>query len=770
MSCAAGRKIHDTISRNRMVTRYSYHHGFYDGLEREFRGFGRVDQLDTEDFATFQEAGGPPAENWDIESNVPPVLTKTWFHTGVYLAGGRISRHMEHEYFAEPDAPVRLADTVLPRGLTPFEAREACRALKGEMLRQEVYGLDGSDRANVPYRVLDSNSSIQPLQPKADNRYAVFFTHPREAITLNFERNATDPRINHKVALKVDDYGNVLRSVAIGYQRRAPEFDEQGTALATLTENVVTNAVWAPDAWRTPLPAETRTYQLTAPALRGAEPLPFALLETLAQAATPIPYEAAPTAGAENKRLIEHVRTLYRADDLSRLLPFGMAEALALPGEGYKQALTEGLLAIFAAKAGPAEIRRILANPDAAYRDLDGDGPFWLPSGRVYYSGEVMAPADELREALRDFFLPRRFRDPFGHSTLVGYDEHRLAQVFTCDAVGNETRATLDYRVMQPHRLTDPNGNRSEARFDALGMLVGTALHGKPDNAEEGDSFDDFIVDLPTEAVKAYFDTADPAASAIAHLGTATTRILYDLERVPVCAATIARERHVPARWHKRRTDPACSCRLHLFRRFRPDRPEEEPRPSLGASIPATKPRPGPCLAGSGPAPWSTTTRASRCGNTSRSSHRRRVSESSVGASATCCSTIRSNASLPRCCPITLTRRPCSTRGVRSAMTATTRCCRSQNPIPTWAPISGCCRNPTICRPGIRSVSTAPWGHMSGRRLKRPRAMRIRQPQSILTRLDEPFLASPIMAGMKSARRGFTKPAPFSTSKAIGAP
>jgi RHS repeat-associated protein len=540
-------EIHDAVSRNRIVTRYSYHHGFYDGLEREFRGFGRVDQLDTEDFATFQEAGGPPAENWDIESDVPPVLTKTWFHTGVYLAGGRISRHMEHEYFAEPDAPVRLADTILPRGLTPFEAREACRALKGAMLRQEVYGLDGSDRASVPYRVLDSNSTILLLQPKADNRYAVFFTHPREAITLNFERNAADPRIGHNLTLKVDDYGNVLRSAAIGYQRRAPEFDEQGVTLATLTENAVTNAVWAPDAWRTPLPAEARTYQLTAPALRGAEPLPFALFETLAQAATPIPYEAAPTAGAANKRLIEHVRTLYRADDLTRLLPLGMAEALALPGEGYKQALTDGLLAIFAAKAGPEDIRRILASPDAAWRELDGDGPFWLPSGRVFYSREEMAPADELTEALRDFFLPRRFRDPFGHSTLVGYDEHRLAQVFTCDAVGNETRATLDYRVLQPHRLTDPNGNRSEARFDALGMLVGTALHGKPDDPEEGDSFDDFIIDPPAEAVKAYFDAADPTASAIAHLGTATTRIIYDLERVPVCAALIARETHVGA-------------------------------------------------------------------------------------------------------------------------------------------------------------------------------------------------------------------------------
>jgi len=32
----------DRISRNRFVTRYAYHHGYFDGEEREFRGFGMV--------------------------------------------------------------------------------------------------------------------------------------------------------------------------------------------------------------------------------------------------------------------------------------------------------------------------------------------------------------------------------------------------------------------------------------------------------------------------------------------------------------------------------------------------------------------------------------------------------------------------------------------------------------------------------------------------------------------------------------------------------
>src|SRR5207248_5861658 len=47
----------DKISGNRFVTRYAYHHGYFDGFEREFRGFGMVEQWDTETFAALTEAG-----------------------------------------------------------------------------------------------------------------------------------------------------------------------------------------------------------------------------------------------------------------------------------------------------------------------------------------------------------------------------------------------------------------------------------------------------------------------------------------------------------------------------------------------------------------------------------------------------------------------------------------------------------------------------------------------------------------------------------------
>src|SRR5439155_2736690 len=66
-------ETYDRISGNRFVTRSAYHHGFYDGAEREFRGFGLVEQWDTEEIGTISDAAlSSTATNLDEASFVPP--------------------------------------------------------------------------------------------------------------------------------------------------------------------------------------------------------------------------------------------------------------------------------------------------------------------------------------------------------------------------------------------------------------------------------------------------------------------------------------------------------------------------------------------------------------------------------------------------------------------------------------------------------------------------------------------------------------------------
>ncbi|WP_324197860.1 SpvB/TcaC N-terminal domain-containing protein [Nocardia abscessus] len=619
----------DHISRNRFVTRYAYHHGYFDGEEREFRGFGMVEQWDTEQFATLAD-GAVPADNLDAASHVPPVHTKSWFHTGLYLGREHVSDYLagllngtdQGEYFREPgltDLQARtllLPDTELPEGLALEEEREACRALRGSMLRQEVYAddahhpgatLEQIKRARTPYTVAERNFTVRRLQPRGANRHAVFLTHAREALSYHYERNHADPRIQHALTLAVDDFGNVLKQAAIGYGRRKeirvvddqrnvrlvpnPELNgldpvdqaKQTAPLVTYTENRFTNdhdtgndAIDRDDSYRTPLPCEAITYELTGVAA-GDQRLSFKQVLDDAAAASSLNYEKDPAAGEKQKRLIEHVRTLYRKDDLSGLLPFNKLEPLALSGESYKLALTPGLLdqkfkrplhtqpdEPLLPQAARATILGGHAGDQGGYVDLDGNGLWWIPSGRSFYHPDDVATPVELAEARAHFFLPRRYRDPFGQNAVVSFDAQDLLMVETRDALNNHVTVDAnDYRLLQPCLVSDPNRNRTEVVFDALGMVVGTAVMGKPHPAEaEGDSLTGFATDLTQGELDGFFDANDAHTAAEALLKGASTRIVYDLDRfqrtqqahpkepekwLPACAAALVRETHLHA-------------------------------------------------------------------------------------------------------------------------------------------------------------------------------------------------------------------------------
>jgi RHS repeat-associated protein len=622
-------ETYDYISRNRFVTRYAYHHGYFDGVEREFRGFGMVEQWDTEEFATLSDNDsfaptGAKNNNVALSSHVPPVLTKTWYHTGVYLGrdhvsnffAGLVNEHDRGEYYREPgwlgdDKEARkhlLDDTVLPAGLTIEEERQACRALKGSMLRKEVYALDRSDKAQHPFTVTEQNFTIRMLQPyrrgsgnnNNDNDdvqyHAVFFIYSREVINYHYERNPTDPRISHALTLEVDNFGNVLKQVAVGYGRRKPDpelplqvdRDKQTQQLITYTENRFTNAIHATNDYRAPLPCETSTYELTGYTPTGPERRfqhddfvksdrnnPDSLAHLFD---SEINYEDQPT-GGKQRRLIEKVRTVYRKNRLTALLSIGSLESLAIPGNSYKLAFTPGLLAQIyqrPRKGQPSENLlpyrvnvlsgqgRYLLTQDLkvakVFPKLDPDDYWWIPAGQVRYSpSSGDSAAQELAYASQHFFLPRRYLDPFSQTATIRFDGYDLLMLETIDPAGNRITAGErlgngqidpsklgnDYRVLQPRLLTDANRNRTEVAFDTLGMVVGTAVKGKIEDTD-GDSLNGFEPDLTVAQVDSFYRVADPHAPVPSLLNEASTRIIYD----PHCFYR-TRQAHpeVPTRW-----------------------------------------------------------------------------------------------------------------------------------------------------------------------------------------------------------------------------
>src|SRR5208337_680947 len=116
---------------------------------------------------------------------------------------------------------------------------------------------------------------------------------------------------------------------------------KQTQTLITYTENAYTNAIDDADDYRTPLPCETRTYELIKVKPEANKPLVtnlfrFEEMQGKVQAAGDgtheIPYEDLDAAGASEvhpyRRLIEHERTLYRADKLDGFLPLGHIEPM----------------------------------------------------------------------------------------------------------------------------------------------------------------------------------------------------------------------------------------------------------------------------------------------------------------------------------------------------------------------------------------------------------------------------------------------------------
>jgi RHS repeat-associated protein len=539
----ARQEVRERITGTRLVSGYSYHHGYFDGVEREFRGFGMVEQVDAEAVPAASGAGtfSSTPSVAGAEFALPPVRTRTWFHTGAYVGGEDIAAVLSRDYFAGDAQAAHLQATRFDGVTTPEEMREACRALRGRVLRTEVYADDGTPHAGVPYAVTQHRYQVHLLQAPATVSYGSVHACDLETLSYHYERSVADPRVSHQLVLDVDAYGTVTRSASAGYARRAAgAVTEQDATPVTYTEHDVTNVVDQPDWYRLGVPVEVRTYELTGlGAHTDAALLDPDTLHGQAVAAATISVEVTPGAGIQ-KRLIGRTRTVYRADDLSGPLPLMTIGSLALLDRSYTLAMTAGLATnIYAAKTATAAA---LATSQGGYVDLDGDGSWWAPSPRLIYSADPAHP--DVAFARQHFLLPQGHVDCFGNVSRIAW-EHDLVAVRSTDPVGNVTSASVNYRVMQPWLLTDANLNRNGVRVDALGMVVATAQMGKAlmGGADEGDH-----LDLTTPEPSAGDDPTTRLEYGLDAYRTWAADAAHDPDRpTPVFVHTQARVRHKDA-------------------------------------------------------------------------------------------------------------------------------------------------------------------------------------------------------------------------------
>lgn len=522
----------DSVSQTTYAQSYKYRHGYYDSPEREFRGFGYVETLDTD---TAVISLNPPSSSLTPPSsslNQSPVLTKTWNHTGAWRYSPSLIDVFKTEFYPFEGWDDVKNIATLPTGLNPIEYREAIRALKGSPLRQEVYALDGTDKEGIPYTVTATTYLVKEIQPIGNNKYASFLNLQQESIAFNCERDSKDPRILHQLTLDTDAYGNILQSASVAYPRlhtdsSLPTVVQQEQAKRHITESkaVYTNDITTGNAaYRLRVGYEKQDYEANLSAPQAAL---YTLIElkTGLDAATSVDFTIPPTIG--EKRIIEHSKAQFLADDAATVLDFGVLESLAIPYNSYTLAFTPDVLThLYDGLVTDAMLS------EGAYLDLNGDGNRWVTGGTATYNNPQA-----------NFYTPQIFTDPWGNSTKVAYlSDYWLLPESVTDALGNtNTVKEYDFITLQPLQMVDANNNISAIIYDALGMPVAMALMGK---GSEADSLAGIDPESPTDIANQAAFWQDPESYDRALLQKATWRCVYNLDSTPTAVGMMVRQKH----------------------------------------------------------------------------------------------------------------------------------------------------------------------------------------------------------------------------------
>lgn len=505
--------VKDHISSSELSTTYRYHHGYYDHEEREFRGFGSVEQIDQESFETYQEA---------VELDIPPILTKTWMHTGSYKVQGKFSKQYRHEYYTDDAISYEFPDSAIENSedFNYAEFREAVRSLKGTTLRQEIYSLDGSQKERIPYAITETNFTVRQVQPHGQNQFAVYQTLGRETLSYSSERNTNDPRIGHQFALSYDEFGHLLQSIQIAYPRRAGVANthpEQLELHATFGEMSYENETET--YYRLGLPLGQKQFEING--LQLSTDLFFSFEDIKTQltgvfdTSNILHYHQEFSNGIQAK-LIGASNTMYKQGNLKPLALLDHAKQLVMTETWANQA--------YDGKATDAFFE------EAGY--IKQDGAWWVQSDKPSY-----LPAE-------NFYLPFQNQDAFGNTASIAFDAYHLTAIEASDAIGNTVFSEIDYRTLSIKKMIDINDSVSEAITDELGMVIATTVYGTEEGVQKGDNpIGEYTrVDNP--------NLDDVVANPLHYLQDATSYFYYHIEpwetgNLPPHFVQLQRETHV---------------------------------------------------------------------------------------------------------------------------------------------------------------------------------------------------------------------------------
>jgi len=541
-------EVLDLLSGGKLATQYSYHNGYWDGAEREFRGFAQVDAQDTETFERFtttsliEQAGNNLniPEHLSFEQYSPPVLTKSWFYPGP--VGQDFARWEDIDFsyqYWQGDTTIlqRTRQTSELLASLPRRARrDALRTLRGTLLHSETYGLDNSPLQDRPYTVTENMMGLrmefEPSQnpalfegwKKSGQDYwagsgYVFFPFGVAQRTTQYERG-NDPMHSFSFTKDYDQYGNAIGQLSVGLPRGAnPLGGGNGSYLGTygMSEYIykdITGGQYIVDRVK-------RSVSYDATRLANNTTI-FAYRDTVFESNT------LPIIGCS--------LNFYDGSAFEGL-PYGQIGNYGVPVRTETLILTEDIV-----DKAYGDVPLLLeespiwtSDYPVEFRNLypeQGGYLYRTANGTSYPMTGWYAPGEKLKFDFQDNLIDNpvglvlESKDAFDNLSTIEYDSYQLLPVKATDPLGLETTAEYNYRILQADKITDPNDNITVFDFSPLGLLTATAVIGK---GTEGDY---------KSSTGSFYDKYAPSM-----------RMEYDFfafknEGNPVWVKTIQREQH----------------------------------------------------------------------------------------------------------------------------------------------------------------------------------------------------------------------------------
>ncbi|WP_347928054.1 SpvB/TcaC N-terminal domain-containing protein [Pseudomonas helvetica] len=541
----------DEITGNQLTQSFSYRQGYYDGIEREFRGFGLLLQTDSE--ANPGDAGS--------QGFTTPSLKKSWYHTGQAVDLPRTGYHSADK------AAVALGKALLCQYqpeiggdtlVTPDTATtlEMARALSGHLLRSEILGIDTRLKTRTLYSVQENRYQVRLLQvPDSSQRYARMLPLPLESISYQYEGITDDPQCQHIFNLQHDRFGVLIHNVSVHYARRKTDSDTPPFSDAdqqqwwrdahdpaqqlyylneTRTEFIHLDS---PQGWRLGLPYRQRTHALKRPKAPASGGL----------ATKDMTYE----------KLIELIKGTdwttqsiltglsvqrYKNTSTAETLPDGTAHFEALADHLETAELDDTALKAFDVLSQATRPKGKLLERSGYHRMTD-----FLPTSTSPKKLWSVKSGFSTYATLEGFYKVKTLQPSTSQGvTEISHDKYGCLITAFKLPDGCITQATYDYRSLVPRRITDPNGNIQEGLYDSFGQILASSFYRSEGNKLTGfkpvAQYRRPVFTRPSEAITNKEDALKDAAIAIYYapfswMGRASDTALKDTDWLTRCVA-----------------------------------------------------------------------------------------------------------------------------------------------------------------------------------------------------------------------------------------